>query len=76
MPGFVVEYNRKSRDWKVTSFPGPDGHRAAMRHRIELEQARVDADMEIVSLNSDSFETVRKTHARYFEGNELVDSKA
>lgn len=72
MPGYVVEYNRKSRDWKVTEFPGPDGHRAAMRRRIELEESRQDPDIEIVSLNSDSLDTVRKTHARYFEGRELV----
>jgi hypothetical protein len=76
MPGFVVEYNRKSRDWRVTSFEGPDGHRAAMRRRIELEESRLDDDVEIVSLNSDSLETVRRTHARYFEGRELVDHSA
>ena len=76
MPGFVVEYNRRSRDWRVTSFGGPDGHRAAMRRRIELEESRLDNDVEIVSLNSDSIETVRRTHARYFQGRELVDQSA
>lgn len=72
MPGYVVEYNRKSRDWKVTEFPGLEGHRAALHRRVELEVDRTDLDWEIVSLNSDSLETVKKTHARYFEGHELV----
>lgn len=76
MPGYVVEYNRKSGDWRVTSYEGPDGHREAMRRRIELESARLDGDVEIVSLNSDSFETVQRTHARYFSGHELADSRA
>lgn len=74
MPGFVVVYNRKSRNWSVTEFPGPDGHRKAMRRRLELERTRQDGDWEIASLNSDSLETVRRTHARYFEGEEIAPS--
>lgn len=72
MPGYVVEYNRKSRDWKVTEFPGAEGHRNALLKRLELEQSRPNADWEIVSLNSDSLGTIKKTHARYFEGHELI----
>ena len=72
MPGFVVEYNRKSHDWKVTEYPGAVGHRDALLRRIELEGERTDDEWEIVSLNSDSLETIKKTHARYFEGHELV----
>ena len=72
MPGYVVEYNRKSRDWKVTEFPEAEGHRHALLMRLELEQSRPNADWEIVSLNSDSLDTIKKTHARYFEGHELV----
>ncbi len=72
MPGYLVEYNRRSREWKVTEFPGEDGHREALLQRLELERARVDKDWEIASLNGDSLETVQKTHARYFEGRELI----
>ncbi len=72
MPGFVVEYNRHSRDWRVTEFPGADGHRAAFQRRLELEKSRENDDWEIASLNSDSLETIKKTHARYFEGKELL----
>ena len=66
-----MEYNRKSSEWKVTEFPGVDGHREALLRRIELEAKRTDLNWEIASLNSDSLETIKKTHARYFKGHEL-----
>jgi hypothetical protein len=68
MAGFLVIYNRKSRDWSVQEFEGPDGHKSALLRRLELEHNRTDADVEIASLNSDSLSTVMKTHSRYFEG--------
>jgi hypothetical protein len=68
MPGYLVMYNRKSRDWSVQVFGGADGHKAALLRRLELEHDRVDDDIEIASLNSDSLETIKKTHSRYFEG--------
>ena len=71
MPGFVVEYNRKSSEWKVTEYPGADGHREALLRRLQLEAERTDPNWEIASLNSDSLETIKRTHARYFEGHEL-----
>lgn len=36
------------------------------------ERVRSDADVEIVSLVSDSLETIKKTHSRHFAGRELV----
>ena len=74
MSSFVVEYNRKTRDWFVTSYPGTNGRKRAMAHRFELERRRPTTDWEIVSLNSDSIDTIRKTHSRYFEGRELSAS--
>ncbi|KSZ58097.1 hypothetical protein D1O33_04295 [Rhodococcus rhodochrous] len=72
MTAFVIEYNRKTADRTVTSFPGVEGRRAAMRRRLELEKSRTDKDVEIVSLVSDSLETLRRTHSRYFQGRELA----
>lgn len=73
MTAFVIEYNRKTADRTVTSFPpGVEGRRAAMRRRLELEKTRTDTDVEIVSLVSDSIETLRRTHSRYFQGRELA----
>ncbi|MBB2975554.1 hypothetical protein FHX49_001120 [Microbacterium endophyticum] len=71
MAGFVIEYNRLSGERHVHSFAGPDGHREALRYRLQLEQNRADDGWEIVSLNSDSIETVHRTHARYFERDRL-----
>lgn len=71
MPGFVIEYNRRSRERRVTEFLGEQGHRQALLLRLKLEASRVDDSWEIASLNSDSLATVMKTHARYFEGSEL-----
>ena len=74
MAGFLIEYNRRNGDHRVTKFPGEDGHQEALRRRLELEAERTDPDWEIASLNSDSLETVMKTHARYFEGRELIEA--
>ena len=72
MPGYLVIYNRKSRDWSVQEFEGPDGHKQALLRRLELEHERVDLDIEIASLNSSSLDNVKKTHSRYFEGRERL----
>jgi hypothetical protein len=74
MPGFVIEYNRRSRDYKVTTFDGERGHRDAFDLRLQLEADREDSDVEIVSLTSDSLETVKKTHSRYFSGRQLLSA--
>ena len=74
MAGFVIEYNRRTQDWSVTEFLSDTGHREALRLRLERERNRTDEDIEIVSLVSDSLQTIQKTHARYFVGRELVAS--
>lgn len=71
MSGFVIEYNRITGDRLVTEFPGLNGHREALLQRLKLERERLSADWEIVSLNSDSIETVKKTHSRYFTGHNV-----
>ncbi|MGI6878571.1 hypothetical protein [Microbacterium sp. gxy059] len=72
MSGFVIEYDRRSGDRRVYEFAGPDGHRAALEHRFTLESRHDGDGWEVVSLVSDSIETVKKTHSRYFRGRELV----
>lgn len=71
MAGFVIEYNRLSGERRVHTFPGANGHRDALRLRLELEDTRESDAWEIVSLNSNSLETVQRTHARYFERDRL-----
>ena len=74
MAGFVIEYNRRTHDWSVTQFLSETGHRDALKLRLERERLRTNTDVEIVSLVSDSLETIQKTHARYFTGRELIAS--
>lgn len=66
MTAFVISYHRRSGAVDIAEFPGPEGHRAAMRERFRREAERADPDLEIVSLVSDSLETVQQTHRRYF----------
>jgi hypothetical protein len=69
MPGFVIEFNRRTRDRRVRVFAH---HGDAMRCRLQLESERIDHDVEIAALISDSLETLQRTHSRYFEGQELA----
>jgi hypothetical protein len=74
MAGYLIEYNRRTGDWKVQEFAGPSGHQDALRARLAKERSRTDTDIEIASINGDSLETVKKTHSRYFEGHELLSA--
>lgn len=72
MPGFVIQYNRRTGKSRVTAFDEDGGHRAALKLRLQLESERIDDDVEIVSVVSDSLETVRRTHSRYFREEKLA----
>ena len=74
MSGFVIEYNRKTGDRRVYTFEGPEAHKNALEYRFELEEQHVNDGWEIASLVSDSLETIKRTHSRYFQGQELVIS--
>jgi hypothetical protein len=63
MPGFVIEYNRRTHEGQVTEFPSS---REATEHRLELEAERDDHDVEIAAVSSKSLETLKQTHSRYF----------
>lgn len=67
MPGYVIEYNRKTGNSRVTSFESPDGHRQAVAERLRLEKiSDRDSDVEIVALMADSLASLRRSHSRYF----------
>lgn len=70
MIGFLVEYHRPSGDWNVRAYEGSFGPREAMSQRFELERLRSSDDFEIVVLTAPNLEILRKTHSRYFSGNE------
>jgi hypothetical protein len=69
MPGYVIEFNRRTRERRVHEFVD---HRDAMRCRLQLEAERENCDVEIAALISDSLETLQRTHSRYFTGAELA----
>lgn len=72
MAGYVIKYNRITGERIVKEFAGPQGHREALMLRLKMEKERESRDWEIVSLNSNSLETVQKTHSRYFTGELLT----
>jgi len=63
MPGFVIEYNRRTHAGQVTEFPSS---REATEFRLALEAGRTDHDIEIAAVSSKSLETLKQTHSRYF----------
>lgn len=69
MPGFLIEFNRRTRERRVREFVD---HGEAMQLRLQLEATREDADIEIAALISPSLETLQRTHSRYFTGKELA----
>ena len=66
MPGFVIQYNKRTGARNVTEYLGSDGHRLALRERLRLERETNNPDIEIVSLVGRSLDTIKKTHSRYF----------
>jgi hypothetical protein len=63
MKPYLIVYNRRSGAKTVKEYANPA---AAMKERLHLEVG-ADADTEIVVLSSDSIESLRVTHARYFQ---------
>lgn len=74
MSGFLIEYNRRSSDWRLTEYTGEAGPRNAMINRLRLERERTDGDWEIAALASDSLDSLQETHSRYFRGEELASA--
>jgi hypothetical protein len=66
MSSFVVRYDRRSGLSEVWEYTGPDAHRRAFAERLRLESESQDSEVEIVSLVSDSLESIKRTHSRYF----------
>ncbi len=76
---FLIEYDRK-RGRIVTFREFDDSERQEAenaRLEMELELNRLGADREVVLLDADTEEALRRTHRRYFEDlSELVNLPA
>jgi hypothetical protein len=66
--GYVIQFNRRTGDRRVTEFATPQ---EAIEYRLQLEAERVDESIEIAALISESLETLQRTHSRYFTGQEV-----
>ena len=66
---FLIEYDRgRGRIVKITSFKDFDRKKAEeSRLELELDRNGKGVDHEIVLLEAENEEAVRKTHRRYFE---------
>ncbi len=63
MPGYLIEYNRRSRSLNVTKF---DSLLEATLKRLELDRTNDNPDLEIVAIASESEDHLRQSHSRYF----------
>jgi hypothetical protein len=71
---FLIVYSRSSS--KTLSLRAFDGYREAAAERLKSElEHRKNLDIEVVVLQGEQEEDLRRTHARYFAtGQEMVDS--
>lgn len=71
MTSFLLEYNRRDGALKLEAFTDPAQAMAARMRR----EAEVGPDIEVVVLSSDSVESLRRTHSRYFQSvSEILQS--
>ena len=66
---FVLTYDRGARELiGVQTFGSSERDRAtAVRLEMELSAYAADADLEVVTLEADSLDDLRRTHRAYFE---------
>ena len=63
MPGFLLEYHRKSGEVHLEKC---DSLMQAIQKRVALESTTTDDDVEIVVIVSPDEQMLRKSHSRYF----------
>lgn len=68
MNGFVIEFNRRTRARRVVEF---GSIREAVAFRLERERERASEDIEVVALSSKSLDSLKRTHSRYFTGEDM-----
>lgn len=63
MPGFLVEYHRRSGKVKVTEYGSLV---EALEHCFVREQEITDPEVEVVAISAASEAQLRQSHSRYF----------
>lgn len=73
MEYYVIEFNRRTRERRVTRFSTTSD---AVRFRLERERERTDLDIEIAALTTTSLAGLQRTHSRYFTGVDIGEELA
>lgn len=69
MVGLIVRYNRLSGDRVLKLYEGPNGYIEASRDKAYIrDMKRIGGDWEVALIGSDSLDTIKRTHSRYFSG--------
>ncbi|MDO5374129.1 MAG: hypothetical protein Q4F10_11805 [Corynebacterium glutamicum] len=63
MPGYLIEYNRRTGTVNVEDF---ESLRAATVERLKRDRVNTDEDLELVTVASRSEDQLKKSHSRYF----------
>ena len=69
---FLLVFDHKAGKLVETGEFGTDGEKAVHAYAEKERQYRQERQMEIVLIGSDSIETVKLTHANYFDGSAAV----
>lgn len=73
MVGVLIRYNRRTGDRIVRVFDGPTGYQDAVNDPgFRRDRGRTGTDWEVAVIGSDSLESVKHTHSRYFSGRDLT----
>lgn len=63
MPGYLIEYNRRTGSVNVEHF---ESLRVATIERLKRDRVNLDEDLELVTVASRSEDQLKKSHSRYF----------
>lgn len=75
MVGMIIRYNRKTGDRIVREYPGSEGYLDAVNDfEFRMNIGKHQGDWELAVIGSDSFDSIRTTHSRYFTGHEILGS--
>lgn len=70
---FLIVYDRRAGRLLYQREFGPEERDEALRERFSREDAeKHHAEVEVVLLGADSLETLKRTHARYFQTREEI----
>lgn len=70
MNHYLLKFNRITGQLEHREFKGVNGRERALTARFNAERYSRNTDIEIVVIGAQSWDDVKKNHARYFSGGE------